>query len=49
MEEDVGHPKRKIQKIKCGICKKEIPKKQVRIDKTHHQFDDRNRKTIYSR
>ena len=44
MEEDVGRPKRKIEKMKCGICKKEIPKKQVRIDNMHYEFDEETEK-----
>ena len=44
MEEDVGRPKRKIEKMKCGICKKEIPKKQVRLDNMHYEFDEETEK-----
>lgn len=30
--------------MKCGICKKEIPKKQVRIDNMHYEFDEETEK-----
>ena len=26
--------------MRCGICKREIPKKQVRIDNMHYEFEE---------
>ena len=28
----------------CGICKKEIPKKMVRIDKIHYELEEETEK-----
>lgn len=28
----------------CGICKKEIPKKQVRIDNMYYEFEEETEK-----
>ena len=30
--------------MKCGICKREIPKKQVRIDNMHYEFEEETEK-----
>ena len=30
--------------MRCGICKREIPKKQVRIDNMYYEFEEETEK-----